>query len=156
MVTFSESGLASGTTWSVTIGSTTFSSSSSSLGITELNGTYRYSIGSVPGYTSAPSSGSVTVAGQAPAVTVTFTTLPPGTYTVTFTAAGLPSGTSWSATLNGVTRGSTTSTVAFTETNGTYSYTVGPAAGYIATPTAGTVTVNGLDATVNLVFDAAY
>jgi hypothetical protein len=70
------------------------------------------------------------------------------TYGVTFTESGLPAGTSWSVSFNGVPESSTTATVGFTETNGSYYYTVGAASGYTATPLSGNVTVSG--ATVSL------
>ncbi|MHB8548343.1 MAG: protease pro-enzyme activation domain-containing protein [Thermoplasmataceae archaeon] len=72
-VTFTESGLASGTSWSVTLGSSTQSSTGSTISFTEPNGTYSYTVGSVSGYTSSPSSGSVTVSGANQGVSVTFT-----------------------------------------------------------------------------------
>ncbi|MCL4331907.1 MAG: S53 family peptidase, partial [Candidatus Thermoplasmatota archaeon] len=43
------------------------------------------------------------------------------TYTVTFTESGLASGTSWSVTLGSSTKTSTTTTVSFTEPDGSYS-----------------------------------
>jgi hypothetical protein len=70
-------------------------------------------------------------------------TPPPPTYQVSFPETGLPSGTSWSLTLAGTTRTSTTDTIAFMESNGTYGYTVGTVSGYTVSPSSGSVTVNG-------------
>jgi len=64
-------------------------------------------------------------------------------YLVTFTESGLPSGTSWSITLNGTTKSSTTNTITFSVPNGTYSYVVESVSGYTASPSSGTITVNG-------------
>ena len=72
-VTFSESGLVTGTSWSVTLGGSTRSSTSSSIGFTEPNGTYAYTVGAVAGYTVSPPSGTVTVQGSAVPVPITFT-----------------------------------------------------------------------------------
>ena len=73
-VTFSESGLKTGTTWSVNLGGAVNSSSTTAIGFSEPNGTYSYSIGAVSGYTASPSSGSVTVSGAAPPpIPITFT-----------------------------------------------------------------------------------
>ena len=47
--------------------------------------------------------------------------LPPTTYAVTLTEQGLPSGTTWSGTLGGITLTSTTENLTFMEPNGTYS-----------------------------------
>jgi hypothetical protein len=72
------------------------------------------------------------------------------TYTVTFTETGLPSGGSWSVTLNGVTKSSTSSSISFTEPNGTYAYTIGAISGCSRSPPSGSVTVNGAPVAVNV------
>jgi parallel beta-helix repeat protein len=78
---------------------------------------------------------------------------PPILYSVTFTESGLPSGTSWNVTFNGTTSSSSSSTITFTGVNnGTYSYTVGSAAGYTASPSTGSVTVNGADVNQQITF----
>ncbi len=71
-VTFGESGLSSGTRWSVTLAGTTSSSSSSTITFYEPNGTFSFSAGSVDGKSASPSSGSVTVNGAAQRVDLTF------------------------------------------------------------------------------------
>ena len=153
-VTFTESGLPSGTSWSVTLNGAPESSTTSTISFTEPNGTYSYTVGSVSGYTASPSSGSVTVSGASVSKAVTFTAIPPTTYTVTFTESGLPSGTSWSVTLNGVAHSSSTASITFTEVNGTYSYTVGSVSGYTATPSGGSVTVAGAGTSVSITFSS--
>jgi YVTN family beta-propeller protein len=142
-VTFTETGLPSGTNWSVTLNGSTASSTSSVIALTELNGTYPYLVGPVPGYAAVPSSGNVTVSGGSVNQPITFTRTPPPTYLVTFAESGLVPGTSWSVTLNGTPLASSTSSVMFTELNGTYPFTVGSLTGYTATPSSGTVTVSG-------------
>ena len=142
-VTFSESGLPTGASWSVTLNGTSVSSSLFSMVFSEPNGTYSYSIGQVSGYSSSPSSGSVTVSGSNVDVAIAFTPTTKSTYSVTFTETGLPSGTSWSVTLNGSTQSSATSSIVFDEPNGTYSYFIESVPGWSSTPTAGTVTLNG-------------
>jgi hypothetical protein len=68
-------------------------------------------------------------------------------YPVTFSEAGLASGTAWSATVNGILENSSSPTLTFLEPNGTYSYTVGSplASGvgirYLASPTTGSFEV---------------
>ncbi|MEM4100990.1 MAG: hypothetical protein QXI08_06045, partial [Thermoplasmata archaeon] len=80
----------------------------------------------------------------------------PTTYTVTFTESGLPSGTSWSVTFNGNTKSSTTNTISFTGiANGTYSYSVGAVSGYTASPSSGTITVNGANVNQAITFTAS-
>ncbi len=140
-VTFTESGLPSGTTWSVTLGGIT-NSGTGSISFSEPNGTYSYSVGAVSGYTSSPSSGSLTVNGAAVSQAITFTATVTAKYTVTFTESGLPSGTTWSVTLGGITN-SGTGSISFSEPNGTYSYSVGAVSGYTSSPSSGSLTVNG-------------
>ncbi len=69
--------------------------------------------------------------------------IPPTTYSLTFTESGLPDGTGWSVTFNGSTESSTSSSIAFTEANGTYSFSVGAVAGYTVSPGSGSLTVEG-------------
>ena len=219
-VTFTESGLASGISWSVTLNGTTHSSTSGTIQFTVVNGTYQFTVQPVTGYTISPTSGSVTVSGANQGVQITFTAtklqtysvtfsetgLPSGStwfvnlsngqslnstgasitvqlqngsynyvigtadndysakggsvtvsgasqtvaiafsqvdYTVTFTESNLPSGTSWSVTLDGTPRSSTTSSISFSIDNGTYTYIVGNETGYTSSPSTGTITVHG-------------
>ncbi|EQD43571.1 hypothetical protein B1B_13753, partial [mine drainage metagenome] len=51
-------------------------------------------------------------------------------YTVSFSETGLPGGTPWSVTLNGSTQSSTTNVIAFSESNGTYGYTIVDVSGW--------------------------
>ncbi|MGC9137644.1 MAG: S53 family peptidase, partial [Thermoplasmata archaeon] len=78
----------------------------------------------------------------------------PATYTVTFTESGLPSGTSWSVTLAGSTKSSTTNTITFSEPNGSYSFSVGTVTGYTASPSSGTINVNGANVNQAITFTA--
>ncbi len=74
-------------------------------------------------------------------------------YVVTFRESGLPGGTAWRAELDGVGNTSTSSTISFRITNGTFSYSVGATA-YAATPRAGNVTVDGGAVTQDVAFAA--
>ncbi|MEM3489441.1 MAG: hypothetical protein QXO75_07300, partial [Nitrososphaerota archaeon] len=88
------------------------------------------------GFTSSPSisinalteyyyvSGSlVSSTGSPDLFSIGFYTISPTEYSVTFTESGLPAGTSWSVTLNGVTLSSSSNSIVFSEPNGSYSYT---------------------------------
>ena len=156
-VTFTETGLPSGTEWSVTVsGSTVSALAPAAASLSEANGTYSYTVGSVAGYTASPSSGSVTVNGAAVTETITFTPSAATMYAVTLTESGLPSGTAWSAMLNGVTGGaSAPGSIMFSESNGTYSFTIGSVVGYTANPSSGSVTVNGAAVTQTIVFSSS-
>ncbi len=143
-VTLTETGLPSGTTWSVTLGGSTQFSSTNSVVFQEPNGSYSFGVGTVTGYTSTPASGSVAVAG-APVVEDVSFGFPTGptSYAVTFIETGLPSGTSWSVTMGSSTQFSATDSIVFTDPNGSYSFGVGTVAGYSGAPGSGTVTVSG-------------
>ncbi|MGD0719129.1 MAG: hypothetical protein ABSA15_06110, partial [Thermoplasmata archaeon] len=137
-LTFTESGLAPGTAWALMVNGVVQGSTTPSVTFQTANGSFAYTVSSVPGATASPASGPVTVQGTTLAANIAFSTTG---YVVTFTEVGLASGTSWSATLNSVLHTSTTNTIAFIETPGTYSYTIGAIAGASASPTSGSVTV---------------
>jgi len=78
---------------------------------------------------------------------------PPRTYYVNFTEVGLPPGTAWNVTLNGVTESSSNSSIIFTVPNGEYYYSVASpilinSVEYIVTEPSGTVTVNNANVTI--------
>jgi photosystem II stability/assembly factor-like uncharacterized protein len=139
-VTFEESGLPSGTSWSVTFNGTTESSITNSITFSVPNGTYPYSISTPQGYTVSNSSGTITLNGKNITQAVIFTPITTTEYTVTFTESGLPSGTSWSVTLNGTMESSTTNTITFTEPYGTYSFSVTLPSGYKTISSSGEIT----------------
>lgn len=144
VVTFTETGLASGTSWSVTVNGTKLSTTTTSISVREINGTYSYMVSAVPGYSLTTSySGSFTVKGATVSISLTFKQV---VYTVTFTETGLPSGTTWSLTLaNGTTLKSSNTTISFTEPNGTYTYTLSTTnSNYTPDSTSGSFTVSGL------------
>jgi thermopsin len=149
-ITFTETGLSPGTNWTVSIGSVSKSSVTSSITFTEPNGTYLYAIGSVSGYTVSSNSGSAVVAGKATGISLAFTQI---TYTVTFTESGLPTGSSWSVTLNGVKALTTTSSIKFSEPDGIYSFSVSNTTTYFASLTSGQITVSGSNASQNVQFN---
>ncbi len=71
-ITFSETGLSSGTLWNVKFDGLNHSSSTSTIAFSAQNGNYSYSIEAVQGYTVSVPTGNVTVSGKNVAVTVTF------------------------------------------------------------------------------------
>ncbi len=146
-VTFTESGLVTGSSWSVTLGGTPLSSTTSTIVFAEPNGSYPFSVTGPSGYFASPSSGTVTVAGAPVARAIAWSQ---STFGVTFVETGLPAGTFWSVTLSGAANSSTTSGVGFLEPNGTYSFVVGSVNGYSTSTPSGTVTVNGHAQQVNI------
>jgi hypothetical protein len=70
---------------------------------------------------------------------------------VTFTESGLPSRVEWWVDLNGDNQSSTSNVISFYGPNGTYTYSVG-SSGYIVSPSAGSVTVNGANINEEVTF----
>jgi len=136
-VTFTESGLPSGN-WYVNLSNgQSFSSATDTITFTEPNGSYTYSISSSnKEYAPLSPKGSFTVNGSNVNIPVSFHLV---TYEVTFSESGLPSGTSWSVTLNGTTETSTNSTITFHEPYGTYSYSISLPSGYKTSSSSGTI-----------------
>jgi hypothetical protein len=147
-VTFNESGLPSGTTWSVTLGGIVNSSTTTTIGFIVMPGMYVYSISGIPGWhqTNLPYNGMLNV----PPMNVYEPTLDfvQVTYSVTFPESGLPPGQTFQVTLGGVPESVPTNggmnTLTFTEPNGTYGYSITPVSGWNQStlPYSGSVVVN--------------
>jgi Thermopsin/Periplasmic copper-binding protein (NosD) len=141
-VNFVETGLPSGTTWSVALGGVVQTAATATISFTETIGTYAFSVGSLSGWTSAPSSGSVTVSGATYTVSVTFSAV---LYAVTLSAGGLNAGTTWSATVNGVTQSTSGPSLVFYLPDGMYTYSFNAVSNYNlpSTGASGSLTVAG-------------
>lgn len=139
-VTFSESGLPSGETFAVSLNgspqSYTTDGGTDSLAFVTPNGTFPYVIEGVSGWhqTTLPYHGSVVVNGAGVTErTLVFTQV---TYSVTFSASGLPSGEMFSVTVAGTpksvtTVGGNTATLTWTGLpNGTYPYSIAAIPGW--------------------------
>ena len=153
-VTFSETGLTSGTPWSVTFGPTTQTSSTSTIAFSGIaNGTYDYSTSFVTGYGVTPANGTLTISG-ATTQDVTFTPFSGATYATTFTESGLISNTTWSVIIPtvGTASGASTSLV-FTLPAGAYTYQPGVIPGY-GGGASGTVTVATSPQTVDVSYSS--
>jgi subtilase family serine protease len=153
LVQFNETGLATGSTWQVKLGSgSTVISTGTTLAFYLANGTYTYTIAGPHGYTSTPSTGSVTVLGLASYIHVTFVL---SAFTLTFSERGLPAATSWTVVVSpgGTLTGSTATLSMTNRSDGSYGYTITTGLlGWFATPASGTATVNGANLTVNVTF----
>ena len=69
---------------------------------------------------------------------------PSGNYPVIFSEDGLGNQTSWSVTLDGATMTSPRPDIVFAKLNGTYSFAIGVPPGFNASPSSGTIIMNGL------------
>ncbi len=160
-VSFVESGLPGGTSWSVTLNGSSKSLAGATIVFVEPNGTLPWTVAPVSGYTANVTSGTVVIHGANVAVYVgwTITTAKPTpTYSVSFVETGLPTGTDWTVSLNStvsVTVGSPTDVVEFTGVAvGTYGYWVPNVGTYHPAISSGAVDVSGANVTVDVAFTA--
>ncbi len=151
-LTFAETGLATGVSWTVAVNGVNETTTTSSLVFSEPNGSFGWVLHSVSGYVATAYSGGGTIAGGPQAVALSFSTVSIPKYEVTFTESGLPSGTTWSVTLDGVEMATATGSVTFSEVNGSYSYSVGSVTGYVVTPGTGVATLAGGPSQVGVLF----
>jgi hypothetical protein len=151
-LTFIESGLPAGTSWTVNVNGDAQSSESNSITFTKDNGTYSYAIELQTGYSATPASGKLMVQGNT-TEDIAFSSTPSvHVYSVTFDERGLPGGDLWSATLAGVLLNSTTTYETFDQLNGTYAFSIGAPKNYTAAPESGNVVVSGSIIVLNVSF----
>lgn len=166
-VTFQETGLTAGASWSVDLGGgPPASTTGTSLGFVETDGTYLFNVSAPTGFACNPTYGTLVVAGASVVLPLVFTATGPATlpYAVVFTESNLTNGTMWSVALTqGVyaAQSSTGTSITFSLANGTYAYSVsavnvpGPnATGFVAVPNNGTITVAGASLTIAIAFRA--
>jgi hypothetical protein len=134
VVTFHESGLPEGFSWSVLFNGSSNRSNTTSLQFSEPNGTYAYSVAAILNWTPQPTTGNFTVLDQGGLVPLAFFF----TYRLTFDRPnGTPLDRMWTVSLSGgsvlsevaqpaaqATRSTAGPSLYFDEPNGSYSYTV--------------------------------
>ncbi len=161
-ISFVESGLPTGIKWNVSLvgpGSSVNHSSTGAIYFNEVNGTYNFSIGSIPGYKTDNYLITIVVNGGPFRSIIVWTAV---TYPVTIVETGLAPGETWSVTLTTVQNGeekvmtlnSTSSSITFNATNGSYSYSVSLPQGYRGSPIKSTISVVGGAVTTKLTITA--
>lgn len=160
-VTFLETGLPAGTTWSVTLNGTTQSTVNDSLTFAEKDGNYSYLIGDVPGWhqSTVAYSGSLEVNGSD--LTLPILEFFAENYSVSFEETGMPVAAGGGVDFDsmGVTPFGPGGTLTFSElANGTYNYTVANASGYslVSTTPGSPLTLDGENLSVTVTFEASY
>jgi hypothetical protein len=153
-VTIFEVGLPATSLWAVnatftypgtsTSGYATGHTHSTAITVALPNGTASVSVSGPAGYTAQPVSVAVSAG---PTAGVAVFSIVPYSFSVTFTASGLSG--SWTVYFNGVSK-SGTGAISFSAPNGTYTYAVVVPSGQVATPSGGTVTVNGTSPSVSV------
>jgi len=161
-VTFQENGLRAGLLWGAFVSSyewgdfqNSTNDRSYTLPLPNASLDQDYAFGdSIPGYAS-PSYVYFGVFGAPETIQLNYSPL----YPVYLNETGLPTGTSWSASLSGPGGdfyvGSTNGTIQFAAPNGTYTFDVSPVWSYLATPATGPIVVNGGFASQSIVFSLA-
>ena len=144
-VSFDETGLTSGIQWNVTLNGVSENSTTSVITFSDINGNYTYTVAILSGFSSSPSSGTVTVNGANVAETITFTQVA-GT-----SIAPINLGTAGDYTILAKTGISTTGTTSITGNIG-----VSPAASTYITGFALTLNSSGQFATSSLVNGNVY
>jgi DNA-binding beta-propeller fold protein YncE len=138
-LTFTESGLPSGTAWSITFNGSTEQTRNRSLVESVPNGTFEYNISGVPGYRTATFQGTVTVNGSDVVRTVNWTL---NRFDVYFNETGLPNGTLWSVWYNGSWSSTIGSSLRFAMPNGTSNFSIRNLPGWRASEYTGYVSVD--------------
>src|SRR5208282_5463000 len=141
-VQFQEAGLVGNPSWSVTFNGVLNSSTTNTIGFSVPSGAYSFTVGSVAGYTTNVTSGTVTVTTGPKIVYIGFTALS-STFSVTFIESGLYPSTPWNVSFYGGTNRSTLSSIGFRAPDGKWPFTVAKVTDYAANVTAGNVTVAG-------------
>lgn len=155
VLTFSETGLPTGTSWTVTVNLTRLTAAAPyPLAYPQVNGAYTpydYTVGPVAGYTAQPAKGSGTYTQSDVTVPIHFWTV---NYTVSFAQTGLPANTTWGVKLSfaGLQVSGNASTLALDAANGTWGYQLESPTGYVASPSIGNLTVNGSAITIPIAF----
>ena len=152
-VTFSESGLPSGTTWYVNLSNgLSYSSTGDSITLYLQNGTYSYAVSSVnKSFASQNYTGTMTIDGTSLTKIVDFHLV---SYTITFAQTGLPVGVGWYVNISGEP-GSGLLTGEYYNIslpNGTYMLTVASSESQYKAEYNDEITVSGSNLTVNVVF----
>lgn len=142
-VQFTSGGLPGGVAWAVTLqGVSRATYQLNHVDFGEPAGAYNYTVAPVPGFSSKPSSGTVSVGSSTVTVKIQFSPVSNPTYIVTIPEVGLSPGTPWNVSA-GATWGaaSAPSPVVLTLASGSYSLVAGTPAGYRAVTPAGSLLV---------------
>ena len=148
IVTFKETGLSTGTTWSADLNGARASASTSQIVFSVQKGTYTYSIENVSSYQSSVISGTVVVNDNVTINVYFFSS----SYMIQFRESGLSAGAIWSITLGSNSYESNSSYLNIYLSNGTYTYDVPGIAGYVSDITTGEISVNGSGQTVSITY----
>ncbi|MEM0157794.1 MAG: thermopsin family protease, partial [Thermoplasmataceae archaeon] len=119
-VNFTELGLPSGSSWAINVSGTTEYSAGNTISLLLKNGSYRYTVLSVPGYSAIYNSGELNISGASITVKVEFSLTK---YEMHVIQSGLPSGILWYLNISQTIHNSSVGNmISFLLPNGTYLY----------------------------------
>ncbi len=150
-MSFTETGLSSGTMWSVTANGVSLSGTSSVLSMWVFSGAYTYVVGSVKGFSSSPTSGTVSVGSSASNTAIAFTA---NKVSLTFKETGLPSGTNWTIVVNGQSYSHNTSSIVVSGSPGKFTFSIANISGYTSSISSGSVNVDA-NSTISVHFSSS-
>lgn len=150
-VTFQASGLPPAAAWSVLVDGVSLGGSSSTISCIVPVGEHSYRVAPLAGFVASPASGELPITDANVTVAITWTVQ---TFLLSFVALGLPSGTPWTVTVNGVPHSAVGASIAAAEPAGTYAYAVSPLPGFRPNPSVGSVEIADRNATVNVTWAA--
>ncbi len=146
VVTFTETGLPVGSSWSMTVGppatAYTITAKTPSISFYETNGSYPVSFGLPTGYVGPAPDPLVVVNGAGLKVAITCAATG-SAFNVAFPETGLTTGIAWNVTIDNLTVNAATKSLLFTLPNGLYNWTITPPSGWVTKVLAGNVTVRG-------------
>lgn len=141
-VTFHETGLPAGAWWSVAVGAASNASDQSDIGFLLGDGSYEYNVSGPVGWTAAPATGGFTVSGAYVQRSIAFAPLPTA-FPVVLNAVGLPTGTEWTARVNGTTNSTGGTSMTWYLDNGSYPFEVSGVPGFRLSAFGGEIVVSG-------------
>lgn len=118
-VSFVETGLSSGTTWSVEVNGVSHSSNQSQVNFSLINGSYQFRVAPVGNDVANPVAGNFSIHGSTLVIDLQFLR----GFTVNFQQGSLPQGTSWVILAWNYTESSMNSSLPLLFPNGTYNFT---------------------------------
>jgi hypothetical protein len=127
IVTFDATGLPNTLHWAFAFAGLNYSSNQSLLSVLVPNGTYPFQVFPVPGYTESPASGTVVVDGAGASQPFDFVVV---AFPIYVNETGLPPGSPWNLTLDGVPSVEVGGAVVLHAPNGTHRLQVGPVPGF--------------------------
>lgn len=141
-VTFQESGLPAGASWTASAGGVSLTTTGSTLTFVEANGTVPISVANVRGFLISALGPTILMQGSPVLVQVLFTPIV-GLYPVLIVASGLAPSLAWSAQVGSLWANSTTSSLLVQLPNGTYPYWISDAGTEEPSVRGGSLTVAG-------------